>query len=101
MNAHLTLTKSLGFALLALAFFATHRTTAAEPKRFFRADAPDAASYTLPDPLVDQAGRKITTAAQWEKSRRSEVIELFRKHVYGRLPTTPYRQTFSVVNEDP
>ena len=91
-------------ALLALAIFvgvAPHRASAGEPKRYFRADAPDAASYTLPDPLISQTGRKITTKKEWETIRRPEVLELFRQHVYGRLPTTPYRQTFAVVNENP
>ena len=101
MNSASTLVKSVGFALAALTILATPGTAASEAKRLFRADAPDAAAYTLPDPLLSQAGRKITTAAEWEKSRRPEVLELFREHVYGRVPTTPYRQTFTVVNENP
>ena len=100
MNAGSTLTKSLVLALAALTHLATH-LTAAEPKRLFRADAADAAPYTLPDPLISRAGRKITTAAEWETVRRPELLELFREHVYGRVPTTPYRQTFTVVNENP
>jgi hypothetical protein len=91
----------LKFAFAALAVVTTQLTTAAESKRLFRADASDAAPYTLPDPLLDKAGRKITTAAAWEKNRRPEVLELFREHVYGRVPATPYRQTFTVVNENP
>ena len=101
MHTDSILVKSVGFALAALTTLATPGTAAAEAKRLFRADAPDAAAYTLPDPLISQAGRKITTAAEWEKSRRPEVLELFREHVYGRMPTTPYRQTFTVVNENP
>lgn len=69
-------------------------------KKFFPADAPGAASYTLPDPLVTQAGKRVTTAEEWTRVRRPEVLELFREHVYGRVPATSYRQTFKVVNED-
>ncbi len=29
---------------------------------------------------------RITTAGQWEKLRRPELLELFREHVYGRNP---------------
>ena len=54
------------------------------PRRFFQADSSDSAPYTLPDPLIDLSGRKITTAAEWEKIHRPEVLELFREHVYGR-----------------
>lgn len=43
--------------------------------------------YTLPDPLVDQSGKKLVDAAEWPE-RREEIIELFSKHVYGRSPGT-------------
>ena len=31
-------------------------------------------------------GAPVTTAAQWRDRRRSELLELFRRHVYGRAP---------------
>src|SRR5258707_6154013 len=49
-----------------------------------RPDAPDAANYDeakanpypdLPDPLILNDGRKVTTAEQWWKQRRPEIIE--------------------------
>jgi dienelactone hydrolase len=40
----------------------------------------------LPDPLTTEAGDKVTTVEQWREIRRPEVLELFRKHVYGRAP---------------
>ena len=36
----------------------------------------------------------------WNKERRPEILELFRKNVYGRVPETPYKKSFKVVNED-
>jgi hypothetical protein len=74
---------------------------AQDGKRRFRPDPPDLPSYTLPDPLVAADGRKVVTPEDWKKIRRPEVLELFRKHVYGRVPETPFKKAFKVVNEDP
>ncbi len=73
---------------------------AADARKQFRADAPDAPAYTLPDPLKTNGGRIVTTADDWKKTRRPEVLELFRQHVYGRVPATPYAKSFKVVQED-
>lgn len=73
---------------------------AAEPPRHFRPDAADTPAYTLPDPLVNASGGKVSTAAEWSARRRPEVLELFRAQVYGRVPTTPYQQSFKVIRED-
>lgn len=73
---------------------------ATPPPRAFAPD-PEMPAYTLPDPLVTASGQKVTTAEEWRKSRRPEVLELFRKHVYGRVPATPYEKTFKVVHQDP
>lgn len=40
----------------------------------------------LPDPLMQTNGNKITKREQWEANRKGEILELFRKHVYGRAP---------------
>ena len=39
-----------------------------------------------PAPLVQRDGAQVTTAEQWFSSRRPEVLELFRRDVYGRAP---------------
>jgi pimeloyl-ACP methyl ester carboxylesterase len=62
---------------------------------------PTMPAYKLPDPLQLQSGKSVTTAEEWTKTRRSEVLELFRTHVYGRVPATKYEQAFRVVHEDP
>ncbi|RPH40114.1 MAG: acetylxylan esterase, partial [Planctomycetota bacterium] len=62
---------------------------------------PEMPAYTLPDPLTAIDGRKITTPEDWKAIRRPEVLELFRKHVYGRVPLTAYEKTFKVVRQDP
>jgi dienelactone hydrolase len=45
-----------------------------------------AAELQLPDPLVMQNGERVTIAATWQTTGRPEVLELFRKTVYGRAP---------------
>jgi pimeloyl-ACP methyl ester carboxylesterase len=76
--------------------------TAAEnaPKKVFPPDPP-MPEYTLPEVLKARAGTTITTAKEWETARRPELLELFRQHVYGRVPATPYQTTMRVVNENP
>jgi len=68
--------------------------------RTFQPD-PDMPAFTLPDPLGATDGRRIVTAEEWMTRRRPEVLELFRKHVYGRVPVTPYTKSFKVVQQDP
>jgi hypothetical protein len=56
--------------------------------------------YTLPDIFTSNDGIKITSADLWNKLRRSEIIELFRKNGYGRVPETPYEKSFNVIKLD-
>ncbi|MCX8036450.1 MAG: acetylxylan esterase [Candidatus Sumerlaeia bacterium] len=56
--------------------------------------------YVLPG-LFDSAGGKITTPAQWEQQRRGELIELFRREVYGVAPPKPDTLAFRTVEADP
>ncbi len=50
----------------------------------------------LPDPLVTEGGVVIENATQWESDRREEVLELFRDHVYGRVPEMGVETDFQV-----
>lgn len=55
-------------------------------------------SYTLPDPLVAEDGTRIATADSWRAKRRSEIIRLFERHVYGAVPPgAPKNLTAEVV----
>ena len=47
-------------------------------------------SYTLPDPLISRDGKRVVKPDLWNTSRRTEIIELFRQNVFGRVPETPY-----------
>jgi len=54
-------------------------------------------TLVLPDPLLTQDGRCITTAAQWTNERRAAVLELFVAHVHGRAPVgRPAQMSFTV-----
>jgi len=53
--------------------------------------------YTLPDLLTMADGTKVGEAETWRTQRRPEILELFRKHVYGRAPLgRPEGMTFKV-----
>ncbi len=43
-------------------------------------------AYTLPDPLVQPDGKKITNAEAWTKKQRPYIYHLFEENVYGRFP---------------
>lgn len=57
-------------------------------------------AYVLPELLTAKDGYKITSSRDWEKIRRPEILELFTSQVFGRVPTTDYKKTFTVVKED-
>ncbi|HYG20433.1 MAG TPA: acetylxylan esterase [Ohtaekwangia sp.] len=57
--------------------------------------APNAVNYDeskanpypeLPDPLLLNNGKKVTSAKVWWKKRRPEIVEDFDREIYGRLP---------------
>jgi len=57
-------------------------------------------SFILPDVLTTSDGRTVTTPSLWSNVRRSEILELFRVNVYGRVPETPYQKSFKIINID-
>ena len=58
-------------------------------------------AYTLPDPLVMCDGTQVPNARMWRTKRKPEILELFRKHVYGRAPVgRPKEMTFKIVKVD-
>ena len=57
-------------------------------------------SYTLPDAFVSLSGDRVTTAEQWLESRRAEILQLFRQHVYGRSPAPSPQMRFVTVSTD-
>jgi hypothetical protein len=50
----------------------------------------------LPEVLTLKNGKKVTTADSWWKQRRPEIIEDLEREVYGRIPPSVPRVTWSV-----
>ena len=72
------------------------------------ANATNAANYDpakanpfpdLPDPLVTKNGQKVASAEQWWKVRRPEIVEGFEREVFGRVPKTVPKVTWTVVTQ--
>jgi hypothetical protein len=57
--------------------------------------------YTLPDPLVQNNGERVTTPDGWAKKRRPEILEFYRSEIYGRIPAAAPRVTWEIVETDP
>src|SRR5688500_2695783 len=52
--------------------------------------------FYLPEPLTMVDGTKVATAEDWKNKRRPEVLELFKKHMFGRSPGRPEDLKFEV-----
>jgi hypothetical protein len=57
--------------------------------------APD---LKLPDPLITISGQKVTTPEMWWKIRRPELVELFDREIYGRVPQNTPKVKWEVVS---
>jgi (4-O-methyl)-D-glucuronate---lignin esterase len=54
----------------------------------------------LPDPLTLNDGQKVTSPEMWWKQRRPEIVEMYSKYVYGRVPSVVPKVTWSVTAVD-
>lgn len=55
----------------------------------------------LPDPLIEKSGKPVTTAKEWWKVRRPEIVEDYDREVLGRTPANLRRVTWQVVSTTP
>src|SRR5882672_8949466 len=53
----------------------------------------------LPEVLTLKNGQKVTTAEQWWKVRRPEIVEDFEREVFGRVPKNVPKVTWTVVTQ--
>jgi hypothetical protein len=53
---------------------------------------------TLPDPLVLNDGKRVTTAKVWWSKRRPEIAEMFDREILGRTPANTPKVTWEVVS---
>ena len=68
-------------------------------------DQPNYANYdeakanpypVLPNPLVMNNGRKVTSPNMWTQQRRPEIVEMFDREIYGRVPKVTPKVTWEV-----
>ena len=81
---------------LAASLFVSMSTLIAQPKSF-NYDEGKVPKFTLPDPLVMANGAPVKTVKDWETHRRPEILELFKKEMYGRAPGKPTKQSYFVL----
>jgi hypothetical protein len=53
----------------------------------------------IPDPLTLNSGQKVTTAQEWWDKRRPEIVEMYSKYVYGRVPNNVPKVTWSATTD--
>mgnify|MGYP001547303172 CR=1 FL=1 len=53
---------------------------------------------TLPNPLVLNDGKKVTSAKMWWAERRPQIVELFNRDIYGFVPKHTPRVNWEVVS---
>jgi hypothetical protein len=72
-------------------------------------NAPNHANYdesqanpypNVPDPLTLNDGTKVTTAKMWWEQRRPQLVEMFSKYVYGRVPENVPKVNWTVTAVD-
>jgi len=54
----------------------------------------------IPDPLTLNNGQKVTTPEIWRDKRRPELLEMFSKYIYGRVPKDVPRVAWTVTAVD-
>ena len=54
----------------------------------------------IPDPLTMNDGAKVTTPEMWWKQRRPEIVEMFEREIYGRIPANVPKVTWRVTAVD-
>jgi hypothetical protein len=55
----------------------------------------------LPDPLLLNNGKPVTTAKMWWTERRPQIVELFDREILGRVPADVPKVTWRVVSTTP
>ncbi len=86
--------------LIALITVLTFATDLYAQPAGYNYDESKVPEYELPEVLKLDTGKTVTSVAQWQEKRRPEVLELFRKHVYGRIPADVDNGFISVIQEE-
>jgi (4-O-methyl)-D-glucuronate---lignin esterase len=57
-------------------------------------------TYTLPDPLKLADGTPVRDAKTWTTKRRPEIVELYKREIYGRIPANVPKVTWQTAPAD-
>jgi hypothetical protein len=52
-------------------------------------------TFTLPDPLKLASGKPVKDAATWARERRPELIKIYERDIWGRIPANAPKVTWS------
>ena len=67
----------------------THLVDLKQPASKANYNEANVPEYTLPDALTLENGKPVTTAEQWTKKRRPELLRLFETEMFGKAPKHP------------
>ena len=56
-------------------------------------------TYTLPDALVLNNGKRVMDAKTWVAKRRPEIVAMFEEQQFGRAPGRPVDERFEVLDQ--
>ncbi len=56
-------------------------------------------TYSLPDPLILNNGKRVHDANAWYSKRRPEIVQMFEDQQYGRAPGKPADESFEIVDK--
>ena len=73
----------------------------AQSKREVNYDESNIPAYVLPDVLRCEDGRRVTTAKEWEKRRRPELLKMLSEQEYGVTPRGKVKTSYEVLTERP
>jgi hypothetical protein len=88
------LTRRAGLFVLTSVLAASPQTPAQPEDPDVNYDESRVGTLTLPDPLLASDGSRVMNDVAWRNTRRGEILELFRTHVYGRAPGVPEGMRF-------
>ncbi len=74
------------FAAITLMLVPSLSALRAQQSFFQNRDEANVSRYTLPEPLICLDGTRVTTPDLWTFKRRPEILGLFERHMFGRMP---------------
>ncbi|MFA6929230.1 MAG: acetylxylan esterase [Lentisphaeria bacterium] len=62
-------------------------------------DENDVPAYTLPDPLLQEDGSPVSTAAEWVNMQRGKILQLLKDGEYGEILPRPDSLRFELLSQ--